>query len=158
MDLINTTFQPENVKKVCDAWNCTPAEHRMSETWCEEYFPVRNERIVQYIQEEFDLGNPVKLQLQISDTTGGTIAINSISPELSKKKAGTAYGADPTLAREFTWTGLYFPDYPVTLTACPASGYHFAEWKINGNSYSQEESIELSLSSDGTIVEAVFTK
>ena len=156
MDLINTTFQPKSVKEIYDAWNCTPAEHRMSETWCEEYFPVRNERVLEYIQEEFDLRAPVQLQLQLNDTASGTIALNTISPELSKSEAKTAEVADTASSQKFTWAGLYVPDCPVTLTAHPASGYRFVEWKVNGRSYSQDETIEVTLSTEDTVIEAVF--
>lgn len=144
MDLINTTFAPENARKVYDAWNCTPAEHRMSDDWCEEYFPARNEKITAYIQEEFDLGDPVELCLQINDNAGGTVTINTISPAFSES--------------EPAWSGLYFPDCPVTLTATPAAGYRFEEWIVNSVSYSQNTTIELNLSTEGNVALAVFSK
>lgn len=46
----------------------------------------------------------------------GTVTLNSISPNLSGQN----------------WSGRYYTDYPVTLTAEAPEGYSFVGWEIEG--------------------------
>lgn len=143
MDLINTEFRPAHAREIFDAWNCTPAYWRKEENWCESYFPIRNERITEYLAEEFGLSaQPVNIHLRTNDESGGTVTLGTITPALS----------------EAGWDGLYFTDYPLSLTATPAQGYRFVEWKADGVSLSKESTLMLTLSDTGADIEAVFAR
>lgn len=67
------------------------------------------------IEEQFNLNGLVKIVLNVSNTKGGTIKINSI------KLAPT----------DFPWEGLYFKGIPIKITPIPNNGYIFEGWKVN---------------------------
>ncbi|MBR2284062.1 MAG: dockerin type I repeat-containing protein [Ruminococcus sp.] len=74
--------------------------------------------------------------LTIKDTAGkGTISVNTITPEL---KGGT-------------WSGQYFSDYPVTLSAKAEPGYRVTSWETNDGRAYFGESIELYITGDVTV-------
>lgn len=72
------------------------------------------------------------------DAQGGTIVLNTISPDL----------------KDSEWRGTYFTDYPVTATAVPDEGWCFVEWQ--GTYESGEETIEAPVTRDGICLRAVF--
>ncbi|MFC1650451.1 CotH kinase family protein [Candidatus Latescibacterota bacterium] len=74
---------------------------------------------------EFGLSGTADLTLDVSDSSAGNIQINTLT------------------ISEFPWTGIYFQDIPVKLTAIPASGYAFAGW--TGAVESESASISVSL-------------
>ena len=51
--MIRTDFQPEHVGQVWEEWNCTPEYWRKDSDWWKEYFPVRNQKMLEFIREEF---------------------------------------------------------------------------------------------------------
>ena len=55
-----------------------------------------------------------------------------------------------------TWSGQFFTDYPILLTAAPAEGYQFAGWR--GDVTGTEDRMEVSLPENGLRVEAIFEK
>ena len=55
-----------------------------------------------------------------------------------------------------SWTGEYFTDYPVTVTAQPMEGYEFAGW--SGSIESDEITIEVPVSEGGIELRAEFQK
>lgn len=78
------------------------------------------------LQENLGLGSAYELTLSSSD--GGKIIINNSTLDLSNT----------------SWTGSYFSDYSITLTAVPDSGKTFSGW--SGASSSNEATITLKLS------------
>lgn len=72
------------------------------------------------------------------ETQGGTILLNTITPDL----------------RDGEWRGTYFTDYPVTVTAVPAEGYRFVGWQ--GTYESDEETVEAAVTGEGICLRAVF--
>lgn len=71
-------------------------------------------------------GEAVDVTLRTSK--GGSIIINSVSPDLSQG----------------SWTGQYFTDYPVSLTAVCEEGYEFTGW--SGGITETSESVIMSFS------------
>ncbi|MFI5204349.1 MAG: CotH kinase family protein, partial [Flavobacteriales bacterium] len=63
-----------------------------------------------YIQSQFGINSQVDVTLDVLPAGTGTIHLNTI---------------DPT---PMPWTGVYFDDVPVTMTATPESGYKFLYW------------------------------
>ena len=77
----------------------------------------------------------VELNIQIKGE--GKIKINNILPELNEGK----------------WSGKYFTNIPIIITAIPNEGTKFKEW--SGDKNSNEESLEVSLNKETTII-AIF--
>jgi len=53
LEMIRTDFQPEHVGQVWEEWNCTPEYWRKDPDWWKEYFPARNQRMLELIRAEF---------------------------------------------------------------------------------------------------------
>lgn len=87
------------------------------------YGEQRTAQVKEHVRQHFGLDVPRSLTLAMNNTDGGDIRVNTVTPN------GIGNG-------ELTpaWSGDFFPDYPVTLTAVPREGYRFVEWQIeNGN-------------------------
>ena len=82
--------------------------------------------VPQMLKSALGLGN--SYQITLSASGSGTVKINTASPDLSSG----------------SWTGTYFEDYPVTLTAVPESGKTFKGW--SGDVDSTEKTITVTLS------------
>ena len=107
----------------------------------EKFFEHRFEYIVPYMAEQFDLtGTLEEVTLEVNEVEGGTIQLNTTTPELS----------------EGSWTGKYYTDCPVTVTAVPADGYEFVGW--SGSEISESDIIEVEVREGGIILEACFRK
>lgn len=68
----------------------------------------------------------------INDDSKGKIAFNTIEPD-------TSMGI---------WTGKYYTDFPVTITAQPELGYKFSHWIFYDDSESADQTIEVSFTRD----------
>lgn len=80
-----------------------------------------------------------------------TVTVTNRTPE-----GGAVYVNTAKLGSDEVWSGQYFTDYPITLTAVPEEGYRFAGW--SGDVRSGEGTVEIPLSEGGVRVEAVFVK
>lgn len=134
MDMANVNFSMESVEKVFEKWNNSP-------DICGSFFEHRFDYIVPYMAEEFGLtGTLEDVTLKTNHASGGTIQLNTTTPDLSKG----------------SWTGKYYTDYPVTVTAVPADGYEFVGW--SGSVNSNNDTIEAEVVEGGIALEAVFEK
>lgn len=86
------------------------------------------------------------------ELSGGleTICIRNSLPEGGSVRINTA------LLRDNEWSGRYFTDYPVTVTAIPQEGYRFAGWK--GDITGQNEQTEVNIPAGGITIEAIFER
>jgi len=135
MDMANVNFSLKNIERIFDKWNYK-LEGRLK-----DFFENRFNYIVSYMAEEFALtGSLEKVTLRITDIEGGNIRLNTTIPDLS----------------EGSWTGKYYTDYPITVTAVPEDGYQFVGW--SGNIESDNITIETSLKEGGITLEAIFEK
>lgn len=135
MDIMNTYFSLDQVEE-------TLIKYEKSATdWADGYMEKRPEYMKTYMAEEFGLvGTVENVTLYNADENKGTITINTVTPNMKKG----------------TWTGEYFTDYPVIVTAEPKEGYKFAGW--SGSVVSQEISIEVPISEGGIELRAEFQK
>lgn len=134
MDMANTNFSIENVEKVFEKWNVTLDEY-------DGFFKERYKYIVLYMAEEFGLtGTLENVELKVNDTDGGTIMLNTTKPDLS----------------DGSWSGSYYTDYPITVTAIPAEGYEFVGW--DGSACSDNNTIEVDVITGGIVLEAIFER
>lgn len=134
MDMANTNFSPERVEKKLKEWG-------KDLTWNDSFFAERFDYIVPYMAEEFSLqGTLETLNLETADPNAGTIQVNTCKPDLS----------------EGLWSGKYYTDYPITLTATANEGYCFIGWE--GDYESAEETISVQLKEGNTNIKAIFEK
>lgn len=134
MDLVNTNFSLENTSSKLQ-------EYGEDITWLNSFFEKRPGYMKTYLAKEFELtGSVESVTLHNKDEAKGTIQINTITP---KMQAGS-------------WSGEYYTDYPVTVTAQPAEGYRFVGW--SGSVVSNETVIEVPLLEGGIELTAEFQK
>jgi len=100
----------------------------------------RNDYIPTMLQETLNLkGNAVNITVSTNDENAGSITINTITPKLDNG----------------TFSGQYFEDIPITLTATPKDGYTFTGW--TGNEENKESVISV-IPSEAANYQANFTK
>ena len=98
-----------------------------------KFFEQRPKYSLQQLKEYLSLqGELVELNIQIIGE--GKIKINNIIPELNEGK----------------WTGKYFTNIPIVITAIPNEGAKFKEW--SGDKESNEKSLEVTLNKEATII------
>lgn len=164
MDLANENFDSDRISAQLDElearysapayqsylrWNTlsadVPFEQQIEEL--RSFFAGRYDAIVSYLAQHFSLtGALVPLTISADVPEGGTIELNTLSPDLT---AGA-------------WTGSYFTDYPLSLTATPNEGYAFAGWEAEGCQVLSDSLTDTSLriqleASASPSVKAVFT-
>ena len=83
-----------------------------------EFALLRPDFVRQHIIGEFDLSGTSEITLQVN-TDYGYIRINTI--DILEDTPGVY---DPSI-----WTGVYFQDVPITITAVPKPGYSFSHWE-----------------------------
>lgn len=133
MDMANTNFSRKNVEE-----KMRPYDYDI-ETWYDGFFVHRFESIVPDLAEKFALqGTLEELTLTTSAPEGGLIQLNTVTPDLS----------------DGSWTGKYFTDFPVTVTAEPKAGYEFSGW--TGAMESDQETITVDIVPGGVGLEAHF--
>ena len=134
MDMANTNFSIENVKKVFEGWGVTLDEY-------DGFFKERFDYIAPHMAEEFELtGTLENVTLKVNDVEGGKIQINTATPDIT----------------DGSWIGKYYTDYPVTVTAIPAAGYEFAGW--SGSVTTDSATIDAEVVNGGITLEAIFEK
>jgi len=129
MDLANTVFEKENVYEHMDAVFATYSQAveaqgiRWGDDWADgvyeelddirDFYDKRFDFITNYLKEEFSLtGELVPVQLETSDADKGVIQINRTVPKLENNQ----------------WSGLYYSDYPIQLSAKEKEGFSFVGW------------------------------
>lgn len=83
-------------------------------------------------------GTAVPITIETSDPSGGEILLNTTKPDMSSG----------------SFTGTYFTDYPITVTAVAADGYQFTGWE--GYMSSTEATITVNFT-EAIMLKAVFT-
>ncbi|NQU84235.1 MAG: lamin tail domain-containing protein, partial [Mariniphaga sp.] len=149
-DQLNTTLLPLNVK--------TEIDNRINEIdsemptyaekwgWTYEGWLGNNENMKNFafyrpdvlwphLTDFFNLNGTQTLQVYAEGASNATIKLNSIS------------------LRAFPWTGKYFNNVPVELTAIPPEGYKFVRWERDVTSSNPK--ITVDINSD-KLVKAVF--
>ena len=133
MDMLNNNFAPANVEKVLEKYGYTL-------DWVDGYFRKRPAYAVEHLAEEFGLTGSLE-----------TVAVYTANPEMGDVIVNTSQ-IDLTSG---SWSGQYFTDYPITVTATARDGYQFLGWK--GDADTAENALNLSVDG-GITLEAVFAK
>lgn len=162
MDMANENFKASHVLSLLDKIEeeYTPWADKNYERWGTNttdasfgeqidelriFFEKRYDYIVPCLAEHFSLkGELVTFKLSAENSQGGTVTLNTFTPDL----AGDG------------WEGKYYTDYTMSLTAEVAEGYTFEGWKIDGGKIADgsasSETICVQLMPEGTSVQAVF--
>lgn len=133
MDIVNNNFSVSRVEPILRS-------HGLTLDWMDGYFLKRPAYAAQHLAEEFQLSGSLEAVTIISDHPEmGDVIVNTSRVDLSSG----------------SWSGQYFTDYAITVSAVAKEGYQFVGWK--GDADTAEKT--LSLSVDGGItLEAVFEK
>lgn len=161
-DLMNTVFKVENVApdlmdriektkmsvirdlKKYYGNNITAEDYEEDADDLAKFFLNRPAYMVQHLKESFGLIGSLE-NVTVGATEGGSVQLNTVLvPE------GTEF------------TGGYFTDYPVVLTAVPKEGYCFLGWQRTDQDtasfYSQQAETEVKPEHGGSSYLAVFEK
>ncbi len=134
LDIANVNFATENVEPLL-------ADYGLDMTWLESFFLYRFDYIVEDLAEEFSLtGTLETVNLEVNERSGGTILLNTTTPDLT----------------EGNWSGRYYTDFPVTVTAVPNEGYRFVGWE--GSIQNSESTVEVPIEAGGITLRAIFEK
>ena len=132
MDILNNNFAPERVEKVLKKYG-------YDLDYLNGYFRKRPAYAAKYLAEELGLTGSLETVTVSADPEMGQIQVNTSWIDLSSG----------------TWSGQYYTDYPITVTAQAREGYEFVGWK--GDADTLEPSLTLSMDG-GVNLEAVFAK
>lgn len=163
-DLLNTTFLPSKVIDKIDeleaviepeigehiqrwggelsSYNVWKSNIGVMETFAQQ----RPDYQIQHINQKFNTDD-IEVMLDVSDENHGYVKINTI--DILPTTVGVAENPYP-------WTGTYFENIPITITAVPNEGYVFSHWlgTVEG-----EEEEQLIISPDSSIyAKAVFVE
>lgn len=113
----------------------------------DSFFRLRRDYIEQYLAEDLGLSDIAVVTVTNSDINAGAVKVNSSVLTVED------YLCEDDSA-EGTWSGDYYTDYSVTLTAVAIDGYVFAGW--SGDVESAEATIMVPLDTGGLNIQANF--
>jgi hypothetical protein len=157
-DQLNSCFSPAFIHQKVDAYNARLASSRSEHynRWqsgtntgaaMKTFASERPSYVLTHTGNQFGLTGGTAL-LTINRTgDGGKVSVNTLS--IDSEMAG-----QPNPETPFPWSGSYFKNIPVTLTATNEPGYRFSHWLINGDRRNVNET-EVTLTAN-TDVTAVF--
>ena len=149
-DLMNTTYHPSNTVARIDRFAARIAAEMREHiarwgapssltVWTNNvealrnYARLRGDFCRQHLTNKFGLRGVVNLTLQVSDPEAGSIRVNTL---------------DIAASTNAPWTGVYFRDNPVRITAQARPGYRFKAWQ---GLFAPTNSLLLSLISNFTL-------
>ena len=133
MDIVNNNFAPERVEQVLEKYG-------QDLDWLDGFFRRRPAFTAEHLAEEFDLtGDLETVEITTRDPELGTVVVNTSEIDLC----------------DGSWSGKYYEDYPITITAYPAEGCQFVGWK--GDVEDGAESLTIPVDG-GVSLEAVFQR
>lgn len=133
MDMVNNNFSPEKMEVALQAYG-------YDLSWNDGFFLKRPAYAAQHLAEEFGLQGDLETVTIVNNLPdAGRVVVNTSTIDLS----------------DGSWTGNYFTDYPITITAEANSGYRFVGWK----GATDTDSHTITMPVDGGVdLEAVFVK
>ncbi len=139
-------LMPDTFKRFGPDWLANSPDRKMSYTWnlygLYGFLAQRYDLMPNMLSEVFKLGTPLELTVSTGDTSLGNVRINNRPTDLGE-----------------SFTGMYFNETTVTLTAVPAEGCKFVGWEVEGGKLSDttSETISFDMESNMT-VHAMFEK
>ena len=133
LNALSAVIEPELAKQF-DRWGGNIEFYQTDIDYIKYFVEGRPFYVREHIVDEFDFTGTFNLFLDTDSEEAGRIDLNTIS------------------VTNFPWTGIYFDDVPVTLTAVPNPGYVFLRWQQTS---STENPITIT-SSDDISLTAIF--
>ena len=134
-DLINTNFKSERVVGILtayknaiapeigghmDRWQTITADdYDWLIDWETDFANQRPNFQRTHIRNKFAIAANIDATLNVSDAAAGFIHINTIDVK---------DGTPGIVGNPYPWTGVYFSNIPVTMTAVPNPGFVFSHW------------------------------
>lgn len=150
MDIVNVNFSNEKVNSAIEKYNAlyqpvmSEQIKRFGPDWrvmfidnsyrtevqnLKSFFSNRKNSFIQGLQQNYQYaGNVNTLTVNVNNSSLGKVKINSVIPDIGSNG----------------WSGTYFADIPVTLTAIPDDGCSFTGW--SGDISSSDQTITVTLS------------
>lgn len=139
LDYMNTIYQPSallaNIAETKSLYEIEMPTHINRWDWgtmdewyyeigkMETFAELRPENMLLHLMEEFDTGNTISISLDNANPEMGSIKLNFIDLE------------------EFPFSGFYFENVPIKISAIADPGYEFVAW--SGSNSSNEPTIQL---------------
>lgn len=134
-DHLQTSFLPSRVGTLLTAMQATISPHygehaarwrnqgSTNADFLRNFASSRPAVLRSLLAGRFGLGATVSVNFSTPDPARGHLRVNTLA--LRPGEPGMP-GAD---AAPYTWTGAYYPNVPVTVTAVPAPGHRFVGWE-----------------------------
>lgn len=135
-------YMPDTIKRFGPFWAVEDAKgYYLSKV--NELKGFMNGRYLKYpdlIKKTFDLENCVSVGITLNNPDFGTVKINTSTIDYQKK-----------------FTGNYFKEYPITLTALPEDGHNLVKWEYEGCDIIETKPNTITISLTGNCkIKAVF--
>lgn len=129
---------PSTANTLADRYNETPNTYQWEYLTAQmDTFLMRRPHYVRkHMFDEWGLSDSVRLQVDVNDQLMGKVKVNSIIIEEN---------LEGIPSNVYPWTGVYFSDLLIPLTAKPKEGYRFVEWIEIENT---DQTIYITLNSD----------
>lgn len=156
MDIANTVYSYQTVHEMLMKWKeiYTTQMVKSHQRFFEEDFAAKDyenylEEMDTFFKQRFSFA--MKSLAEEFGLSGSQerITIRKNLPEAGTVTVNTGVTGDGS-----TWSGIYFTDFPVLLTATAKEGYRFVRW--SGDVSAQESQIEVAIPEGGLSVTAVY--
>lgn len=159
-DQLNTGFLPERILNVIEEMKgrLVPEMPRHIERWkrpssmeqwdtfidtMRTFSTYRANAVRGHLRSQFSLGADVTLSLNVSNLLHGYVRVNStdINADTPGVNASTVY----------PWSGTYFQNTPIIVTAVPMEGFRFLRWQDGGGQTYTQQTLTLPMTSAATL-------
>ncbi|MDO5560876.1 MAG: CotH kinase family protein [Oscillospiraceae bacterium] len=160
MDIANNNFDSEKTNALLSSYSSqyrslmTDYFLRYSSKTADsagKYFDTQVSYIGSFFNNRYDY---ITKQMKTALNLSGNLT------DVTIKNTGTGMTMINTVkTSEDEWTGSYYTDYPVTVSAVPDEGCTFKEWKVTSAGKTQvynDSTINVDLTQDPVIIEAVY--
>jgi hypothetical protein len=151
-DRLNTNFSSAKVNAIADSlkqifmpeisdhlsrWGLNYNNWQSSLAKIKNYADYRPYYARIHMKSVLGLGDPLGIRIEINSPGYGKVMVNSVIPD------------------KYPFTGVYFKNLPIKLTAIPAPGYKFVRWE-RGSIITYSRSFDYNMASGATF-KAIFT-
>lgn len=158
MDIANTNFEYERVHESLQEWKERYQEqvvksHRrfFRADYGQEDFEQYIEEFDGFFKERFPF-----ITACLAEEMGLSGSLERVTVRRSLPEGGTVMINTAVMGEGTEWTGQYFTDYPITVTAIPAEGYRFVGW--SGDRKGQDAQLQVEIPEGGVTLTAEFEK
>lgn len=125
MQHVNRYGYPSDIPTLAERLDTTPDINAWNNhlDGYENYFQVRPKYVRDEFMNEFSISDSVKFVVNVNNQNMGKVQLNSLY--ISNLLVGA------NVLSAYPWTGIYFSNIPVELTAASKYGYKFTGWSMS---------------------------